>query len=209
MNDKNIKHHTDKYSKKEILILEAFNKLVQDGNSLNNIRVVDIAKEAKIGKGTVYEYFSSKEEVIAKSIVYKMQIEFINIVIKTNNGKDFKEKCYIGFEELIRLMAQKGSFVQLLLSNKEIHEILKCINDGKDDMIEFRNYILQIIEPIIQSGIQENIINKELDTTYIQSVFVSVCSGISTMIHFTSEEKIDNKEELKDISYTMLIKSLS
>ena len=36
----------------------------------------DIATAAGIGKGTVYEYFKSKEEIIENTVVYKLSVEF-------------------------------------------------------------------------------------------------------------------------------------
>ncbi|MEF9992652.1 MAG: TetR/AcrR family transcriptional regulator [Romboutsia sp.] len=197
------------YSSKEVLVFEGFSKLMNDGVSLNNIRVSDIAKSAGIGKGTVYEYFKSKEEVIAKSIFYKMQSEFRNILEESNKAVGFKEKCYIGFYKIMELMSKQLAYFQILLTSKEIHEIFICINGGRDEIIEFRNYILTILEPTIEIGMEENIINKNLHKKYIQTTFISVCSGISTMVHFNGGEI--KEEEIKlyqDMAYTMLIKAL-
>lgn len=198
------------YSPKEILVFKGFNKLIEDGASINNIRVSDIAKAAGIGKGTVYEYFKTKEEVIAKSIFYEMQVEFMSILEKSDRAVGFKEKCYVGFQEIMELMTKKLAYFQLLLTSKEIHEVFICINDGKDQIIEFRDYILSILEPTIELGIEEKIINPKLDKKYIQSVFISVCSGLSTMVHFQlGELRKEDIEFNKEIAYTMLVKSLS
>lgn len=198
------------YSPKEILVFKGFNKLIEEGTSINNIRVSDIAKAAGIGKGTVYEYFKSKEEVIAKSIFYEMQMEFMSILEKSDKADGFKEKCYVGFQEIMELMTKKMAYFQLLLTSKEIHEVFNCLNDGKDQIIEFRDFILKILEPTINIGIEENIINPNLDKKYIQSVFISVCSGLSTMVHFQlGELKKEDIECNKEMAYTMLIKSIS
>ena len=54
---------------KDILILEAaINQFKTKGFAA--VRIADIAKEAGIGKGTVYEYFSSKEELLLKACSY-------------------------------------------------------------------------------------------------------------------------------------------
>lgn len=198
------------YSPKEILVFKAFNKLIEDGSSINNIRVSDIAKEAGIGKGTVYEYFKSKEEVIARSIFYEMQMEFMSILEKSDKAIDFKEKCYVGFHEIMVLMRKKLAYFQILLTSKEIHEVFECLNGDKDQIIEFRDYVLSILEPIVELGIKENIINTKLDKKYIQSTFISVCSGISTMVHFQLGELTDEDiKNYKEMAYMMLVKSLS
>lgn len=201
--------YKDKYSPKEIMVFEGFNKLLDEGISLSNIRVADVAKAAGIGKGTVYEYFKSKEEVVAKSILYQMQSEFISMVEKSSKATNFKEKCYVAFEEMIRVMARKVSYMQLLFTDKDAHQVLSCINKGKDELVELRNFMLEILEHIIEMGIKEGIINPNLEKIYIQSTFVSVFSGISTIVHFSFKEF--NEEEIEthlDISYQMLISAL-
>jgi len=48
-------------AKPEAIIRAAIHVFARDG--LEKGKIADIAKEANIGKGTVYEYFSSKEEI--------------------------------------------------------------------------------------------------------------------------------------------------
>lgn len=199
-----------KFSQKEILIFQGFSKLVDDGISLNNIKVSDIAKSAGIGKGTIYEYFKTKEEVIAKSIMYKMNVEFVDILEKSNEAVGFEDKCKVGFEEIMRFMSNQFEYFQIMFTSKEIHEALGCSNKEKNCVIELRNHILELLEPTIKLGLEEKIINSNLDIDYIRSVFISVCSGIGTMVHFQFGQ-ITNEdiEKQKNIAYTMLVKALS
>ncbi|MGL4911651.1 MAG: TetR/AcrR family transcriptional regulator [Romboutsia sp.] len=151
------------YSQKEILIFEGFSKLIDEGVSLNSIRVSDISKSAGIGKGTVYEYFKSKEEVIAKSILYKINREFKSILEASNTAVGFKEKCNVGFEEIMKVMRNQFAYFQILLTSKEIHEVFTCLNGEKNEIIEFRNYILKILQPTIDLGVEERFINSNLN----------------------------------------------
>ncbi|MGL5692785.1 MAG: TetR/AcrR family transcriptional regulator [Peptostreptococcaceae bacterium] len=199
-----------KYSQKEILIFEGFGKLVDEGFSLNNIKVSDIAKAAGIGKGTIYEYFKTKEEVIAKSICYKMNLGFANIVAKSDEEETFEEKCKKSFEEIMKFMSSNFHYFQVMITNKEIQEIMGLGKEENNEIVELRNYVLSLLDPTISLGIQEGIINSDLDTNYIKCVFISVCSGISTIINFKFG-KITQEDIVvqKDIAYTMLVKALS
>lgn len=202
--------YENKYSKKEILVFEGFIKLIDEGVSLSSIKVADIAKSAGIGKGTVYEYFKNKEEVIAKSILYKMHKEFVNMIIKIESVEGFKNKCDVGFQEILEIMTSRCAYFQMLMTSREIHDVFKCINHGKDEMIEFRDYVVEILEPIIELGIKEGVINCKLDKIYIRSVFVSVCSGISTISRFQFGQFTQSDLIIqKDIAYTILIKALN
>lgn len=58
------------FSPKEIAIFQAVLELFRDGADINSFTVADITRQAGIGKGTAYEYFSDKDEMIAKAIFY-------------------------------------------------------------------------------------------------------------------------------------------
>ena len=47
--------------------------LLDEGKDINSIKVADITERAGIGKGTAYEYFESKEEIIANAMRYNMK----------------------------------------------------------------------------------------------------------------------------------------
>ena len=52
-------------NKKELIIEAAIKVFARDG--LEKGKIADIAKEAGIGKGTVYEYFRSKNDIFKLS----------------------------------------------------------------------------------------------------------------------------------------------
>lgn len=61
-------------SSKERAIYQAVFELFVEGADLNNLTVAEITRKAGIGKGTAYEYFSDKEEMIAKAIIYNGEL---------------------------------------------------------------------------------------------------------------------------------------
>ena len=54
----------DTRKEREIALYEAALRLIARGVSPAAMKVQQIADEAGIGKGTVYEYFASKEEIL-------------------------------------------------------------------------------------------------------------------------------------------------
>lgn len=58
------------FSPKEKAIYQAVIELFREGADLNNLTVAEITGKAGIGKGTAYEYFTDKEEMIAKAVFY-------------------------------------------------------------------------------------------------------------------------------------------
>lgn len=199
----------NKYSKKEILIFDGFSKLVESGVSINNIRVADIAKAAGIGKGTVYEYFKTKEEVIARSIIYKMESELKYAIELSSKSVGFEEKCNVGLLHMINSMSDKLAYFQLVINSNELHQVFNCLNEEQDKMGSLRDSIFKSLDPTIDAGISEGIINSSLDIHYIKSVFISVCSGLCTMMRFYPGELTEDIViKQKDIAYTMIVKAL-
>ncbi len=61
------------YPQKVMAIYEAVGRLIAAGKDTAELKVSDITKEAGIGKGTAYEYFGSKEEIIGRAVCYQVQ----------------------------------------------------------------------------------------------------------------------------------------
>ena len=57
----------EKLSEKELALFQAVIDLIEEDADIHSIKVSDITNRAGIGKGTAYEYFSSKEEMVAKA----------------------------------------------------------------------------------------------------------------------------------------------
>lgn len=64
---------------RETAIYQAALGLIADGASPAAMKVQDIAQAAGIGKGTVYEYFSSKEEILQGMALYCFDSEIGHI----------------------------------------------------------------------------------------------------------------------------------
>ena len=53
-----------KYTEKELTIFSGVLKLAREGTDLSKITARQIADAAGVGKATIYDYFSTKEEII-------------------------------------------------------------------------------------------------------------------------------------------------
>lgn len=62
------------YLPKVRAIYQAVFELLEEGADLNSLTVSEITRKAGIGKGTAYEYFSDKEEMIGKAICYNVEV---------------------------------------------------------------------------------------------------------------------------------------
>lgn len=203
-----------KYAEKELLIFYGFKKIITDNSNIENIKVSDIAKAAGIGKGTIYEYFKSKDEIIARSIIYNFKIDIINTIEAIKEVSTFKEQC----NHLFHYSISSGKFIfpslRILYNQVVPKELNNILLEDFEEILELKTQLYNLLDYVINTGIDENIINKDLSRDYQRYVLISSSMGIINKInanHFrqinlSDDESINTQ---KSFAYTMILKSLA
>lgn len=203
-----------KYAEKELLIFYGFKKIITDNSNIENIKVSDIAKAAGIGKGTIYEYFKSKDEIIARSIIYNFKIDIINTIEAIKEVSTFKEQC----NHLFHYSISSGKFIfpslRILYNQVVPKELNNILLEDFEEILELKTQLYNLLDYVINTGIDENIINKDLSRDYQRYVLISSSMGIINKInanHFrqinlSDDESINTQ---KNFAYTMILKSLA
>lgn len=197
------------HSEKEILIFNAVTKLMHEGIKLHTVKVADIAKEAGIGKGTIYDYFKSKEEILEKALLYNMNIELSETLEKINEKDGFKNKCYIALDIVAKGARDYSSATNILFSNLSHHEFKEILENNKEYINSRYNLLKETIEDIVSLGVSENIIKEQEDKEYQIMVFESVAMGFGNTMCINKEEDKEKIEKAKDRAYKLLIKGLN
>lgn len=202
-----------KYAEKELLIFYGFKKIITDNSNIENIKVSDIAKAAGIGKGTIYEYFKSKDEIIARSIIYNFKIDIINTIEAIKEVSTFKEQC----NHLFHYSISSGKFIfpslRILYNQVVPKELNNILLEDFEEILELKTQLYNLLDYVINTGIDESIINKDLSRDYQRYVLISSSMGIINKInanHFrqinlSDDESINTQ---KNFAYTMILKSL-
>ena len=125
---------------KEAIILDAANKVFLK-YGYQKTSMDDIAKEAMIGKGTIYYYFNSKEDIFVA--VLKKASSDIHEMLKqkVDDAKSFEEKYEIFMVEPFDNF-MKHSKIILQVLNDESHTFLKKIADFKQESIDLKRCLL-------------------------------------------------------------------
>ena len=139
---------------KEALILEAGAKIFSERN-FYEVKMQEIADEAGVGKGTIYEYFSGKEDLIGqifKLSIYKYKEE---INYEKIEGYDFWEK----------LENYLIAHVDFFWENKEIGKLIINSNHPfqeklKEWLVELRLDSIKELEYIFIEAIENHEIKK-------------------------------------------------
>ena len=87
-------------NEKVLSLYQAVIDLIEEDADINGMKVADITNRAGIGKGTAYEYFSSKEEMIVEALMFDMERQLGQIYELLLVKKSLKEQIYGVFEWL-------------------------------------------------------------------------------------------------------------
>lgn len=195
---------------KVILMYQSVVDLINEGTDINNIKVADITKRAGIGKGTAYEYFSTKEEIITKALLYEM----------TKSMMFMREVAYseVSFEQKIKKLLDYGAehyhegrtFFQLLKIVSGAYDISDSLKQEfwkmKEENICKQFLVLQDV--VIETGVKENII-KESDTMRQRTVVNSqIIAFLLCLAHSQKNDTGMTPEEIKQFIYESIIKLL-
>lgn len=116
-------------------IYDAVIELLNDGMTLPEIKVSDISKKAGIGKGTVYEYFTSKDEVISQALIYYVSVKLEDLEGVLAGKPTFREKC-----EEIMVWLDEGEIMESVVVS-----IFKLTHDSQDIMYNMKQEMMEQI----------------------------------------------------------------
>ncbi|WMM24123.1 TetR/AcrR family transcriptional regulator [Tissierella sp. MB52-C2] len=197
------------YSEKEIAIYEGLTRLMKEGANPYSIKVSDIAKAANIGKGTIYDYFDSKEEAISKSIIYNIINEIKNGFSRVVTKSNFKEKFYEILQIVAESLENNLSTFNMLLSAGGIKEFYEYIVDEKYDLSQFISVINNEVSNLLELGFNESIISTKESDYYRLMTVRGTISGFANYINNKELYKDISMKDAMDTAYRILIKALN
>ncbi|MCL2436841.1 MAG: TetR/AcrR family transcriptional regulator [Clostridiales bacterium] len=136
--------------KRELILDTSFDLFLSKGYS--NTKVVDIATKAGIGKGTVYEYFESKEAIVLELVNTRAKQDYMKVF-------DVVEKLPTCKEQLIQyLQMQMETTAKYTLNATDFrNEILRNNSEISTKIIEAIHSIIflhfEFIYNVIKKGI--------------------------------------------------------
>jgi len=176
----------DKVQKRKDIAFSCKDLFVQNG--INSLTISQIAKVAGVGKGTIYEYFNNKEEIVFElvNIMMREHSERLHISISEENSiknmiKKFAEFFHTDDNSELRTLYREFVSIALMTPNKEMLAFqTECFNN-------YYNWF----EEIFKRGVQEGeLVPQALGLT--KGVFVTA-EGM--FIASTSTNAIDDLEK--------------
>ena len=162
---------------KVLAMYDAVIAMLAEGVDAVNIRVSTITERAGIGKGTAYEYFDTKDKIVACAIAYHLRRIFAWLGGQLESRKNFGEQ--VNF--LLDVVEEKEHckegflrFVQMMVSNSELNRMVR----EKVGREEFAPYLpANVFGKVLRQGVERGELRGDLPVEYmIHCVFSHVLS---------------------------------
>ena len=196
----------DKEEKKQEILKAAMRIFAQNG--VIKTKMADIAFAAGIGKGTIYEYFRSKEDIFAEAYSHIFLDTETRIAEVLESAIQPEEKL----RNLTRVTLEKfliedgGEFAGIMMSfwsegvrnkNERIMEII----DLKNIYSEFRIMISGILEEGITKGHF-----RDMDTYVTASVIIGAIDGI--LLQYIMDRGVFSPEKAIEVLLDSFLKGI-
>lgn len=187
----------------------AVGEMIKEGRDLSSITISEVAKKAGIGKGTVYEYFESKEDLISKAIYYLLFNSTKDVVFIIFEKISFKEKFY----KILDYMWDNR------VDNSTLHQVIDFIHStgrsqeqlsfpfcAAGENSEIKKVLKKILSDFVDQGVKEGVIT-EKNPVYRNNVFCSQLFLYIFLLQDTEDES--KKKEIEDYVYNGMISILN
>ncbi len=192
-------------SEKELLLYQAVIELLDEGMGVHQIKVSDITNRAGVGKGTAYEYFSSKEEMIAKAVSWHGNQRFLELTAHLNGQKSLKNQIRVMFD-FIENMVYKDNGCRQLFKLPQSEE--KAQKEIEEKVKSAKEYAQTVLEIIAGQGRKENSIHPEFSDFQIQAVVFPALFGYFVYLTQFEHATEQSKERMREFTCANLLSIL-
>lgn len=195
---------TDRGNKRPLLVKAAAAVFAAKGYAAT--RVADIAEEANVGKGTVYEYFASKEELlfaVFESINHDIAARLHEALGEGGSTRD----------QLVRLLSIGAEVVSEQNDLQPVILDFWAASRGKDLEARYRESVVasyrffcELIEGFIRSGQRRGDLTDDVDIEALAHTIVAAIDGLGVQLYF--DRSIDPRRVTECLG-RLLLDSLS
>ena len=167
--------------------------------------IVDIAEKAGIGKGTIYEYFNSKNSLFIEAVKFNVENYRKQIAIKTKEQNNFHDMLSTFIDWHTKSIRQSihnaGIFLKFPLE-------ISLSDDDKKNLCDYLNSVRKemtgLVARILSEGQKEEII-RDIDKEFCADILLEMITRLSlrsAIFDFSKEQLKEEKEKLIELYLT-------
>lgn len=193
---------------KALAIYQAVLALLDEGVDINSMKVSQVAALAGIGKGTVYDYFPSKEEMVVCAVLYEVQRMMKEICTQVEQTTTFKEKIYRVFsylEENVGESQSLGRFMRLVDHTFGMGCSMRVLMERKkEEVCSLPNALDDLYQEAKKEGLVEEVPISVAGATMLTKF-------MTYLMHLAQKEDLSgiNREWLKEFLYQGILADLN
>lgn len=199
----------NKKTDKVIAIYHAVEDIIAEGVDLATMRVSDIAAKAGIGKGTTYEYFTSKEELVVKAMIYLVDSMTKRILNNMEKKDSFRDKFMLLLEEMEEKVKQRACILKYfhMLGDMNLCEPMHDLLMDNDEEAKNANP-MRIIRYLLEEGKKEGIIGERYSMSYMETIMFSKIIAFVVYVDNVFGNKDCDNDVMKQNLYDGLCREL-
>ncbi len=144
----------------------------------HQVKIDQIAEKAAVGKGTIYEYFRSKDELFMAMVDAASRIYFAEMVSSVKSGQTVKESLNSIFHYHLRFIEKHTDIARILLAERKMANL-----EFKKIMLDRRRQLERFITELVQEGIRRGEF-RPLDATIVAQVIMGTLSALWAYVLF-------------------------
>jgi len=187
------------FDKHAAILDAALRTFVKRGYS--ETKVAEIASEAGVAEGTLYNYFQSKEELLLALFDEKWGGIIDEIKKKIRRLDDPNDKLKAVFSLVVRMFKKNRHLAELFMVDVKQSSIF-LTNYTINRIVEFLN----IIEEVLEEGKRKGIYRKDLDSRVAKMVIFGAAQGI--LLSWVLSESREVKDQTFKFSLYRAAKTL-
>ena len=200
---------SEKLPPKTIAIFKAVLELRNEGADLNNLTVAEIAKKAKIGKGTVYDYLSSKEEIIVKALAYEYCLQVYEFDYSVKNERSFEKQIEAAFKWVESNMKRNFFFMRLIKVDQNLMEMGRDFCETLFPNISKPEEFNDTIDYVLSTGATEKKIRCPKDSLERDMVINAIGGALFTYLMAPEKYKTVQYTQVKEYAKDFLFRLLA
>lgn len=166
-------------------------ELLDEGEDVNTIKVSDITAKAGIGKGTAYDYFKSREEIIACALLYDVDQKIEEEEEELARHEGFCEKVIYAFDWMERRFREQKVFVRILRLTTEGSGLSSTILEELQKRKKMGCGPLRVLMKMCREGKERGEIRKDIP------VSVACIASLANMAAFVMY--LEKSEQMPEI----------